>query len=75
MQDLLSEGQTPEAWSKELNGFGVYVSPRLIRSKARKTGHYYQLGRLMLLTREQIVSLLESPSCSKSSQSREELRS
>jgi hypothetical protein len=61
MPDLLSEGQTPEAWSAELQGFGVYVSPRLIRSKAHKTGQFYKIGRLMLLTRKQIVSLIECP--------------
>lgn len=61
MPDLLSDGQTPEAWSEELQGFGVYVSPRLIRSKAHKTGQFYKLGRLMLLTRKQIVSLIECP--------------
>ena len=61
MSDLLSDGQTPEAWSAQLEGFGVYVSPRLIRSKAHKSGQFYKIGRLMLLTRKQIVSLIECP--------------
>ena len=61
MPDLLSDGQTPEAWSAQLEGFGVYVSPRLIRSKAHKSGQFYKIGRLMLLTRKQIVSLIECP--------------
>ena len=61
MPDLLSDGQTPEAWSAQLEGLGVYVSPRLIRSKAHKSGQFYKIGRLMLLTRKQIVSLIECP--------------
>lgn len=62
MSDLLSQGQTPEAWSETLLAHGVHVSPRLIRSKAHKTGKFYKLGRLMLLTPNQIEFLLESPS-------------
>lgn len=37
---------------------GVHVSPRLIRSKARRSGQYYKIGRLMLLTPEQLEKLL-----------------
>lgn len=59
MSDLLQKGKTPEAWSAELEEHGVHVSPRLIRSTARKTGQFYQLGRLMLLTPTQIERLLE----------------
>lgn len=62
MSDLLSHGQTPEAWSTTLRAHGVHVSPRLIRSKAHKTGKFYKLGRLMLLTPSQVELLLESPS-------------
>jgi hypothetical protein len=50
MSDLLAQGQTPEAWSQKL---------RLIRTKARKSGHFHQLGRLMLLTPAQMEQLLE----------------
>jgi hypothetical protein len=62
MSNLLSQGQTPEAWSKELMEHGVHVSPRLIRAKAHKTGHFYKIGRLMLLTPPQIESLIVSTS-------------
>jgi hypothetical protein len=58
MPDLLSKGQTPEAWSKQLMEHGVHVSPRLIRAKAHKTGHFHKIGRLMLLTPLQIESLI-----------------
>lgn len=59
MSDLINEGKTPEAWSSQLAGHGVQVSPRLIRNKARKTGNFHQLGRLMLLTPAQIEALLQ----------------
>lgn len=59
MADLLIQGQTPEAWSDTLKGHGVHVSPRLIRSKARKSGEFFQIGRLMLLTPDQIERLFE----------------
>ncbi|GAA4227427.1 hypothetical protein GCM10022290_36410 [Sagittula marina] len=52
------EGKTPENWAKQLLEHGVRVSPRLIRTKARETGNYYQLGNLMLLSPEQIEALL-----------------
>jgi hypothetical protein len=74
MQDLLSEGQTPEAWSEELLAHGVHVSPRLIRSKAHKTGQYFKIGRLMLLTRKQIVSLIEGPADRRNSTEQQRLR-
>ncbi|MEO9515608.1 MAG: hypothetical protein ABJH45_07065 [Paracoccaceae bacterium] len=59
MSELLSLGQTPEEWSKHLAGHGVHVSPRLIRSKARATGNYRQLGHLMLLLPSHIEALTE----------------
>ena len=62
MSDLLSQGQTPEAWSEKLMEHGVHVSPRLIRAKAHKTGQFYKIGRLMLLTPPQIESLIVSSS-------------
>lgn len=62
MSELLAQGQTPEAWSKELRAHGVHVSPRLIRTKARETGHFHKLGRLMLLTPAQMERLIESAS-------------
>ncbi|MBB3987981.1 hypothetical protein GGQ68_004335 [Sagittula marina] len=58
MSELLMEGKTPENWAKQLLEHGVRVSPRLIRTKARETGNYYQLGNLMLLSPEQIEALL-----------------
>ena len=58
MPNCLSEGQTPEAWSKRLMDHGVHVSPRLIRSRARETGQFYKIGRLMLLTPENMEKLL-----------------
>jgi hypothetical protein len=57
--DLLAQGQTPEEWSKSFLDHGVHVSPRLIRSRARKTGNYYKLGHLMLLLPSQVEALLE----------------
>lgn len=59
MHDLLEQGQTPEAWSELLLRYGVHVSPRLIRTKARKSGQFFQIGRLMLLTPHQMETLLE----------------
>ncbi len=62
MQNLLARGQTPEAWSDTLKSHGVHVSPRLVRSKARETGQFFQMGRLMLLTPEQVESLFDTRS-------------
>ncbi|WP_299550865.1 hypothetical protein [uncultured Tateyamaria sp.] len=62
MSELLKEGQTPEAWSVQLRAHGVHVPPRLIRTKARATGQFYQLGRLMLLTPAQMERLIENAS-------------
>ncbi len=59
MSELLNQGQTPEEWSQHLAGHGVHVSPRLIRSKARATGNYRQLGHLMLLLPAHIEALIE----------------
>lgn len=59
MSDLLTDGQTPEAWSKNLLRHGVHVSPRLIRSKARQTGQFFKIGRLMLLTPTQVETLFD----------------
>ena len=59
MSELLSQGQTPEEWSRQLSGHGVRVSPRLIRSKARATGNYRQPGHLMLLLPSHIEALIE----------------
>lgn len=73
MSDLLSDGQTPEAWSEELLTHGVHVSPRLIRSKAHKSGQFYKIGRLMLLTRRQVVSLIEGPSDHRRNEDQESL--
>lgn len=69
MSELLDEGQTPEAWSETLKQHGVHVSPRLIRAKAHKSGHFYKIGRLMLLTPLQLEALIKSsavPSISRS---------
>ena len=59
MSEILAQGQTPEAWSESLKEHGVYVSPRLIRSKAHKSGHFYKIGRLMLLTPAQLEELIK----------------
>lgn len=62
MSELFTEGQTPEAWSEQLGAHGVHVSPRLIRTKARASGQFYKLGRLMLLTPAQMERLIENAS-------------
>lgn len=59
MPDILDKGQTPEAWSNLLKEHGVHVSPRLIRSRARETGDFFKIGRLMLLTPDQIERLFD----------------
>lgn len=59
MSETLSEGKTPEAWSKSLSGHGVHVSARLIRRMAREAGQFHQIGRLMLLTPEHLEALLK----------------
>jgi len=62
MSELLAQGQTPEEWSESLLEHGVHVSPRLIRSRAHKTGQFYKIGRLMLLTPAQLEALIMSTS-------------
>lgn len=72
MSEFLEQSQTPEAWSESLGEHGVHVSPRLIRSKAHKTGQFYKIGRLMLLTPAQIEALImSSPSSPVSGDSKE----
>ena len=61
MSELLMEGKTPENWAKQLLEHGVRVSPRLIRTRARETGNYYQLDNLMLLSPEQQIEALLMP--------------
>lgn len=58
MSELLMEGETPENWAKQFLEHGVRVSPRLIRTRTRETGNYYQLGNPLLLSPEQIEALL-----------------
>lgn len=58
MSELLMEGKTPENWAKCFLEHGVRVSPRLIRTKAKETGNYYQIGNLILLSPSQIEALL-----------------
>lgn len=58
MQNILEQAQTPEAWSQSLSSHGVHVSPRLIRSKAHKTGHFHKIGRLMLITPAHLEALI-----------------
>ena len=43
-----------------LREHGVHVSPRLIREKAHRTGNFYKIGRLMLLTPEHLEALIKS---------------
>jgi hypothetical protein len=43
MSNPLENGRTPEAWSSKLKAHGVHVSARLIRAKARQTGHSTKL--------------------------------
>lgn len=62
MSNLLESGRTPEAWSSELQAHRVHVSARLIRAKARQTGQFYKIGRLMLLTPAQMECLIEPAS-------------
>lgn len=68
MSGFLENGQTPEAWSKQLNAHGVHVSPRLIRSRARKAGQFFKIGRLMLLTPAQIECLFDGSDMESSSE-------
>lgn len=60
MSELLTQSQAPEAWSVSLREHGVHVSPRLIREKAHRTGNFYKIGRLMLLTPEHLEALIKS---------------
>jgi hypothetical protein len=46
----------------------------LIRSKAHKTGQFYKIGRLMLLTRQQVVSLIEGPADRRNAVEQQRLR-
>ncbi|WP_142081657.1 hypothetical protein [Roseinatronobacter monicus] len=64
MSELLTKGQTPEAWSEALQEHGVHVSPRLIRSRAHQSGNFYKIGRLMLLTPDQMEALIKSSASS-----------
>lgn len=55
---FLSECHTPEQWCQLLRSRNVVMSPRRLRTHARKQGQFYQLGRAMLLHSSHLEAIL-----------------
>ena len=58
MNDTFENAVTPEIWCERLRSQGAEVSARVLRAKARSCGHYYALGRVMLLSAEHVEAIL-----------------
>ncbi len=59
MPRVLTEGKTPAQWVEFLAEHGLEVSERTLREKARSSGHFYSLGKAMILMPEHIDRIFE----------------
>jgi len=60
MQGILEDALTPELWCERLRSNGADISARTLRAKARSCGHYYAIGRSMLLSAEHVQTILSA---------------
>ncbi|KEO59951.1 hypothetical protein DT23_15095 [Thioclava indica] len=60
MNNTFENAVTPEVWCERLRSQGAEVSARVLRAKARSCGHYYALGRVMLLSAEHVEAILSA---------------
>jgi len=58
MNNTFENAVTPEIWCERLRSQGADISARALRAKARSCGHYYALGRAMLLSPEHVETIL-----------------
>ena len=54
----LDDMLTPEEWCKKLRKTGAIVSARALRTMAREHGQYYSIGRAMMLSAQQLETLM-----------------
>lgn len=57
---ILDRAKTPEAWSALLAENGIVLSPRTLRELAHRWGACHKVGRVMLITPEQLDLIIES---------------
>lgn len=57
---ILDRAKTPEYWSELLAEKGIILSPRTLRELAKQFGACHKLGRVTLITPEQIDFIIES---------------
>ena len=66
---LIEQGHTPAEWVDILRARGIEVSERTLREKANRLGACYRIGRAMLITPEQLESIVkDGAACSKSTE-------
>lgn len=59
MPRVLTEGKSPAEWVTVFAERGVEVSERTLREVARSSGHFYSLGKAMILMPEHIDRIFE----------------
>lgn len=57
---ILDRARTPEAWVELLAEKGIILSPRTLRELANRWGACHKVGRVMLITPEQLDHIIES---------------
>jgi len=57
---ILDRAKTPEAWIELLAEKGIILSPRTLRDLAHRWGACHKVGRVMLITPEQLDHIIES---------------
>lgn len=60
MPSILARGRSPADWVPIFAEKGVAISERTLRAKARALGACYVIGKAMIITPEQIDTILES---------------
>ncbi len=55
---ILSEGRTPSEWVEVFAERGLDVSERTLREKANRLGACHKLGRAMIITPDQLDTIL-----------------
>ena len=57
---ILDRAKTPECWIELLAASGIVLSPRTLRELAHRWGACHKVGRVMLITPEQLDLIIES---------------
>lgn len=55
--DFLQQGRTPRQWAEFLDGRGIPISERTIRDRARREGIGHKIGRVRVLTADDMRAM------------------